>query len=97
MKTIMMKNVQNHFSKLLKNKKKNIGDFSLGLYSSFLKYKKFFKLTAGMFHFPKYKKKIRAGSFYFLSSETYLMKYKKNVRLESSISGNIKIILILEL
>ena len=31
MKTIMMKNVQNHFSKLLKNKKKNIGDFSLGL------------------------------------------------------------------
>ena len=39
----------------------------------------------------------RMGSFYILSSESSLLKYKKNMRLEYSISWNIRIFLILEL
>ena len=36
-----------------------------GFVSSFLKYKKFFKLGARKFHFPKYKEHLRAGFFTF--------------------------------
>ena len=45
--------------------------------SSHLKYKKFFKLEARKFHFSKYKKLLKSGSFYFSRSERYFLKYQK--------------------
>ena len=45
--------------------------------SSFLKYKKFLRLGARKFRFLKYKKFYQIVFFYFPSSETYFLKYKK--------------------
>ena len=42
-----------------------------GSVSSFLKYKRFFKLVTRKFYFPKYK-----TFFHFSSSESYFLKYK---------------------
>ena len=59
-----------------------------GFASSLLKYKKFFKLCTRKFHFPKHKRLFKSRISYFLSSESSYLKYKKNMRLQSSISGN---------
>ena len=58
--------------------------------SSFLKYKKFFKLGARNFDFPKYKKFFQSVFFFlhFSSTESYFLKYKKFFR--ASVSWNIR-------
>ena len=45
-------------------------------------------LEAKKVGFPKYKKFFQNGCFYFL--ESFFLKYTKNMRVESSISGNIR-------
>ena len=57
----------------------------------------FFKLGTRTFHFPKYNNFFQNRFFYFSSSDSSLLKYKKNMRLEIYISGNIRDFLILEL
>ena len=49
------------------------------------------KLGARKFQLPKYKKFFQTG-FFFSSSESCLLKYKKNMKLESSISVNKRIL-----
>ena len=44
---------------------------------SMLKYKKFFKLGARKFCFPKYKKLFKSDFFCFSSSKSCFLKYKK--------------------
>ena len=58
-----------------------------------------FKLGARTFHFPRYKKFFQSSFFFFFFSSTKssFLKYKENMRLESSISGNIRFCFILEL
>ena len=57
-------------------------------FSNFLlRYKKFFRVVAKKFHFSEYKK---VHLFHLLSSESYFLKYKRNTRQESFISGNIR-------
>ena len=57
-----------------------------------------FKLWPRKFHFLKYNKFFEDGSFFnFSSSEGSFLKYKKNMRLESSISRNMRFFLILKL
>ena len=71
--------------------KRNIKIFPFSGFASFLlKYKKFLKLKALNFHFLNYKKLLRVFFFIFSSSESYFLNYKKNTRLENSISGNIR-------
>ena len=71
--------------------KRNIKIFPFSGFASFLlKYKKFLKLKALNFHFLKYKKFLRVFFFTFSCSESYFLNYKKNISLESSISGNIR-------
>ena len=62
-----------------------------------LKYKTFFKFGARKFHCLTYKSFFQNVFFYFSSSESCLLKYKKNMRLESSIFQNIKFFSILDL
>ena len=47
-----------------------------------------FKLVARKYHFSEYKKFFQSGYFYFLNSESSLLKQKKNMRLGSSIPRN---------
>ena len=84
------------FSMLCNKKTRNFfrEDFFVscsGFASSLLKYM-FFKLEAGKFHFQRYQKFFHRVLFYFPSLEYYFLKYKKNIRLKSSISRNIRII-----
>ena len=44
---------------------------------------------ARKFHFSKYKTCFQSRFFFFLSSESFFLKYKKNMRIKCSISGNI--------
>ena len=55
------------------------------------------KLGTRKFQFPKYKEFFQSGFFYFSSSESCLLKYKKNMKLESSISVNKRILFISKL
>ena len=77
---------------------KNVGKSFLQNSECFFFKKKyeFFKFRARKFHFSKYKKYFHADFYYyFLSSESFLLKYENNVRnflslgLQSSISRNI--------
>ena len=66
-----------------------------GFASSPLKYKKIFELGARKFHFLKYNKLFQSGYFLLFELGKFL-KYKINLRLESSISGNMRNFLVLE-
>ena len=59
-----------------------------GFGSSSWNIRKLFKLEARKFHFLKYKKKFQGRFFYFLSSESSLLKYKKFFFLKGFISRN---------
>ena len=58
-----------------------------GFVSSFLKYKKFFKLGTRKFHIPKFEKLFKSG-FYISCLESYFLKCKKFFRV--SVSWNIR-------
>ena len=76
--------------------KRNIRNFWFSDIASFLlKYKTFFNLRARKFYFLKFKKLFKSDFFYFSSSESYFPKYKRNIRVESSIFGNTRKFLVL--
>ena len=59
-----------------------------GFVNSFWNIRSFFSLVLKSSISPKYKKLFKSV-FFFLSSESYYLKYKRNMRLEGSISRNI--------
>ena len=58
---------------------------------NFPKYKRFFSLGDRKFHFLKYKKLFKSEFFHFLSLESYFLKYKRNIRLESFVMTEFRI------
>ena len=77
--------------------KRNIRNFWFsGMANSLQKYRRSFQLGARNFRFQIYKRLFQSGHFHFPILESCFLKYVRNVRLKSSISGNIRMFSLLK-